>query len=102
MFSPTVFLLYPFFNGMSNLFFGPFGQNACKSPLSAWQKVNFPCFVTTGNQLVYQRLSVNLLKELPVHIVRLFSAESRSSRRRNACLSRVAVVIYRSMNSPMR
>src|SRR5450830_310746 len=34
MFSPTVFLPYPFFNGMSNLLFRPFGQNACK-PLQA-------------------------------------------------------------------
>jgi hypothetical protein len=32
MFSPTVFFPYPFFNGMSNLLFGPFGQNACKPP----------------------------------------------------------------------
>src|SRR5450830_1183480 len=35
MFSPTVFLPYPFFNGMSNLLFGPFGQNTCKLPQAA-------------------------------------------------------------------
>src|SRR5450759_2926770 len=35
MFSATVFLLYPFFNGMSTLLFGPFGQNACKPPQAA-------------------------------------------------------------------
>src|SRR5450830_1827283 len=32
MFSPTVFLPYPFFNGMSNLLFRPFGQNSRKPP----------------------------------------------------------------------
>jgi len=37
MFSPTVFLPYPFFNGMSNLLFGLFDQNACEPPLSIWQ-----------------------------------------------------------------
>src|SRR5450830_1566859 len=42
MFSPTVFLPYPFFNGMSNLLFGPFGQNACKPPQAPGRKSTSP------------------------------------------------------------